>query len=154
MIHQALSIARPDLAIDEVMSIAGKTRKNVDVAGSAVPNFPRFFIKISAACAGYVRNIANILKNAHVVTCRASFCITTQRASMTSSKFDKFRQVSGFRDDTKVFLYNHREAHALYSDWNDALLVTADASGDTVNYSYRHFANGALKQFTAVKNVC
>src|SRR6266436_1184685 len=45
----------PDLAIDEVMSIAGKTRKNVDLAGSAVPNFPRSFIKISAACTGYVR---------------------------------------------------------------------------------------------------
>jgi carbamoyltransferase len=27
----------PDLAVDEVMSIAGKTRKNVDLVGSAVP---------------------------------------------------------------------------------------------------------------------
>ena len=56
---------------------------------------------------------------------------------------------SGFRDDTKIVFYNHHEAHALaplfYSDWDEALLVTADAGGDTVNYSHRHFANGVLK---------
>jgi carbamoyltransferase len=50
---------------------------------------------------------------------------------------------------TKVVFYNHHEAHALaplfYSDWNEALLVTADAGGDTVNYSHRHFANGTLQ---------
>jgi carbamoyltransferase len=63
-------------------------------------------------------------------------------------KVDKFRNASGFRDDTKIFFYNHHESHALaplfYTDWNDALLVTADAGGDTVNYSYRHFGNGKL----------
>ena len=64
-------------------------------------------------------------------------------------KVDKFRRASGFRDDAKIHFYNHHEAHALaplfYSDWDDALLVTADAGSDTVNYSHRHFANGALK---------
>jgi hypothetical protein len=30
-----------------------------------------------------------------------------------------------------------------------AVLVTADAGGDTVNHSYRHFANGALKTLAA-----
>jgi predicted NodU family carbamoyl transferase len=64
-------------------------------------------------------------------------------------KVDKFRRASGFRDDTKIVFYNHHEAHALaplfYSDWDEALLVTADAGGDTVNYGHRYFANGALK---------
>jgi len=64
-------------------------------------------------------------------------------------KVDKFRHASGFRDGTKIFFYNHHEAHALaplfYSDWNEALLVTADAGGDTVNYSHQHFANDTLK---------
>src|SRR5262249_43076848 len=63
-------------------------------------------------------------------------------------KVDKFRHASGFRDDAKIFFYNHHESHALaplfYTDWDDALLVTADAGGDTVNYSHRHFANGKL----------
>ncbi len=47
-----------------------------------------------------------------------------------------------------MFFYNHHESHALaplfYTDWDDALLVTADGGGDTVNYSHRHFADGAL----------
>ena len=44
----------------------------------------------------------------------------------------------GFRNDTSLLFYNHHEAHALpalfYTDWNDALLVTADGGGDNVNY--------------------
>ena len=64
-------------------------------------------------------------------------------------KVDKFRYASGFHDDAKIFFYNHHESHALaplfHTDWNDALLVTADAGGDAVNYSHRHFANGVLK---------
>ena len=32
-----------------------------------------------------------------------------------------------------------------YSPWDDALLVTADGGGDTVNYSHRSFGNGAIK---------
>src|SRR5262249_49675584 len=64
-------------------------------------------------------------------------------------KVDKYRHARRYRYDTKIFFYNHHEAHALaplfFSDWTDALLVTADAGGDTVNYSHRHFANGTLK---------
>ena len=34
-----------------------------------------------------------------------------------------------------MFFYNHHESHALaplfYTDWEDALLVTADGGGDT-----------------------
>src|SRR5262249_26855886 len=65
-------------------------------------------------------------------------------------KVEKFRSASSFRDDAKMIFYNHHEAHALaplfYSgDWDEALLVTADAGGGTVNDSPRHFANGTLK---------
>lgn len=61
---------------------------------------------------------------------------------------DKFRCDSGFRDDARVIFYNHHESHALaalfHTDWDDALLVTADAGGDSVNYSHRRFADGVL----------
>jgi carbamoyltransferase len=60
-----------------------------------------------------------------------------------------FRRDSGFRDDTVVYFHNHHEAHALptlfYTDWDDALLVTADGGGDTVHYSHRHFDGGQIK---------
>jgi carbamoyltransferase len=122
------------------MSIAGKTRKNVDVAGFSRTEFPTIFYKNIRAC--YIEKRTRRYMPREFLRYNTT-CIDD------IFKVDKFRQVSGFRDDTKVFFYNHHEAHALaplfYSDWNDALLVTADAGGDTVNYSYRHFANGALK---------
>ena len=68
----------------------------------------------------------------------------------TIAVFDaaKFRRASGLRADTRVFFYNHHELHVLaplfYTPWDDALLVTADAGGDTVNYSHRVFADGKL----------
>src|SRR5208282_1015432 len=60
-----------------------------------------------------------------------------------------FRRDGGFRADARLHFSNHHEAHALpplfYSGWDNALLVTADGGGDTVNYSHRSFADGAIK---------
>ena len=48
-----------------------------------------------------------------------------------------------------IHFYNHHEAHALptlfYTDWDDALLVTADGAGDNISYSHRHFKDGKLR---------
>jgi predicted NodU family carbamoyl transferase len=48
----------PDLAIDEVLSIAGKTRRDVDVAGFSRCEFPTIFYRNIAAHTGYGKNIA------------------------------------------------------------------------------------------------
>ena len=139
----------PDLAIDEVLSIAGKTRKDVDVAGFSRTEFPTIFY----------RNIRGVRwvreKYRKYVEKRTRRYMPREflRYNTTSIddifNVDKFRRASGFRNDAKIFFYNHHESHALaplfHTDWNDALLVTADAGGDTVNYSYRHFANGNLR---------
>ena len=138
----------PDLAIDEVLSIAGKTRRDVDVAGFSRCEFPTIFYRnirgvrwIREKYRKYVerrtrRHMPKEFLRYHTTNIDDIF------------KVDKFRGASGFRNDTKVIFYNHHEAHALaplfYSDWDEALLVTADAGGDTVNYSHRHFANGNL----------
>jgi carbamoyltransferase len=139
----------PDLAIDEVLSIAGKTRQDVDVAGFSRCEFPTIFYRnirgvrwIREKYRKYVekrtrRHMPKEFLRYHTTNINNIF------------KVDKFRGASGFRDDAKVVFYNHHEAHALaplfYSDWDEALLVTADAGGDTVNYSHRHFVNGSLK---------
>ena len=139
----------PDLAIDEVLSIAGKTRKNVDVAGFSRTEFPTIFYKNIRG----VRWIREKYRKYVEKRTRRYMPPEFLRYNTTDIndifKVDKFRHASGFRDGTKIFFYNHHEAHALaplfYSDWNEALLVTADAGGDSVNYSHRHFANGTLK---------
>ncbi len=139
----------PDLAIDEVLSIAGKTRRNVDVVGFSRTEFPTVFY----------RNIRGVRwlreKYRKYIEKRTRRYMPREflRYQTTDINYifniEKFRRASGFRDDTKIFFHNHHESHALaalfYTDWNDALLVTADAGGDTVNYSHRYFANGHLK---------
>ena len=56
---------------------------------------------------------------------------------------------SGFRPGTSVHFYNHHFAHALgalfHTDWDDALLYTADGEGDRVFYSARHMVDGRIE---------
>ena len=61
---------------------------------------------------------------------------------------DAFLRDHGFRPDIILEFANHHEAHALaslfYTDWNDALLYTADGVGDNVSYSIRTLKDGSL----------
>ncbi len=54
----------------------------------------------------------------------------------------------GLRPDTRLYFSNHHFAHALpslfFTDWDEALLYTADGSGDQVYYSHNLFRDGAL----------
>jgi len=74
----------PDLAIDEVLSIAGKTRQDVDVAGFSRCEFPTIFYRNIRGVRGYGKNIANTSRGTRAATCRRSFCAITQGISTTS----------------------------------------------------------------------
>ena len=58
-----------------------------------------------------------------------------------------FLAQAGFRAETKLHFVNHHEAHGLaalfYTDWDDALIYTADGIGDNVSYSVRSLREGA-----------
>ncbi|MFZ5693793.1 MAG: carbamoyltransferase C-terminal domain-containing protein [Pseudomonadota bacterium] len=141
--------AYPDLAIDEVLAIAGATRKDVDVVCHSRTLMPT----------KYFRHLSGFdwLKEQYRTHLRGK----TRRQMMPelfrhrTADAEQFYDSAallrdkGFRDGTQSFFYNHHEAHALpalfYSpDWDDALLVTADGGGDNVHYSHRHFAKGVL----------
>src|SRR5580698_2843300 len=139
----------PDLAIDEVLSIAGATRRDVDVVCFSRAEFPTEFYR-------NIRGVRWLREQyrRHVEGDTRRY-MPPEFLRYQTTKLDdifnvaKFQRAGGFRDDAKTFFYNHHESHALaplfYSDWDDALLVTADGGGDTVNYSHRHFANGEIK---------
>jgi carbamoyltransferase len=141
--------AYPDLAIDEVLSIAGSTRKDVDVVCHSRTLMPTKYFKHLSAW--------DRIKEQY----RTHFRGKTRRQMMpelfrhhtvdAGHFYDSAALLrdKGFRDGTQSFFYNHHEAHALpalfYSpDWDDALLVTADGGGDNVHYSHRYFAKGML----------
>ena len=139
----------PDLAIDEVLSIAGRARKDVDVAGFSRTEFPTVFYRNIRGARWLREKYRKYVEKRTRRYMPREFLRYNTMCIDDIFKVDKFRHASGFRDDAKIFFYNHHESHALaalfHTDWEDALLVTADAGGDTVNYSHRHFANGVLK---------
>lgn len=138
----------PDQCIDEVLAIAGATRQDVDVLGVSRCEFPTEFYRnihgvrwVREKYRKYVEN------NTRRYMVREFLRYNTARIDDIFN-VGKFRRAGGFRDDARVHFYNHHEAHALaalfYTQWDEALLVTADAGGDSVNYSHRYLAEGKL----------
>ena len=59
-------------------------------------------------------------------------------------------QDMGIAENTELFFYNHHFAHALgalfHTDWDDALVYTADGGGDHVFYSHVLLKSGVLNR--------
>jgi len=141
--------AYPDLAIDEVLSIAGATRKDVDVVCHSRTLMPTKYFKNLSAWDRVKEQYRTYLRGK---TRRQMMPELFRHHTADAGHFYDSAALlrdKGFRDGTQSFFYNHHEAHALpalfYSpDWDDALLVTADGGGDNVHYSHRYFAKGVL----------
>jgi len=138
----------PDLAIDEVLSIAGATRRDVDVVTYSRSMFPsRYFRHLGGTewLREQYRTYIRRRPRRQLIPEIFRYGTTDINAFLD---VDSFQRDSGFRPDVVTSFYNHHEAHALptlfYSPWDDALIVSADGGGDTVHYSHRHFADGKL----------
>jgi carbamoyltransferase len=146
--HKGDGREHPDLAINEVLSIAGATRKDVDAAGFSRTEFPTEFYRVIRGVRWFREKYRKYIEGNTRRYMPPEFRRNNTMRVDDIIDIPKFRRASGFRDNAKVFFYNHHESHALaslfYTDWDNALLVTADAGGDTVNYSYRRFADGTL----------
>jgi len=138
----------PDVAIDEVLSIAGATRQDVDVVTYSRSMFPtRYFrhLRGSEWLREQYRTYVRQRPRRQIIPEIFRYRTTDISAFLD---VDAFQRDSRFRTDVITSFYNHHEAHALpalfYSPWKDALIVTADGGGDTVHYSHRHFAADRL----------
>src|SRR5262249_13318899 len=101
----------PDLAIDEVLSIAGKTRQDVDVAGFSRCEFPTIFYR-NIRGVRWIREKYRKHIERHTRRHMPKEFLRHHTRNI-DDKVDKFRRASGFRDDAKIHFYNHHEAHAL-----------------------------------------
>lgn len=138
----------PDSCIDEVLGIAGAKRSDVRALTVSRRYFPNAFFRCAlpfGCLAQWLRT--NVRRK---LTRNLSREIRIRKAGRAEDILDPIALLAqgGFRPDTSVIFYNHHEAHALpalfYTDWDDALVVTADGGGDNVNYSHRHFTAGKL----------
>jgi carbamoyltransferase len=139
----------PDLCIDEVLKIAGATRADVDVIAMSRTLLNTKYFR-------HMRGLRWLQETAFRRTRRKMLqYMTHEMRRYHSTDYDDlfdltaFRRDGGFRPNTVLHFSNHHEAHAVpplfYGPWDEALLVTADGGGDTVNYSHRSFRDGAIK---------
>jgi carbamoyltransferase len=139
----------PDLSIEETLGIVGATRRDVDVLAVPRSDYPVKYFRhfrgwrwLREQWRTHVEG--KTLRWIPRETVRANNPHVEDFFDVASMKRD-----CGLRDDVAVHFYNHHLAHALptlfYTEWDDALLVTSDGGGDTVNHSHRHFANGEIK---------
>ena len=139
----------PDACIDEVLAIAGATRADVDVISMSRTLLDvKYFRRLSGV--RWLKEVA--LRHSRGLNLQyMTHEMRRYRSRNIDELFDfaAFRRDGGFRPDAVLHFSNHHEAHALpalfYSPWDEALLVTADGGGDTVNYSHRSFSDGAIK---------
>ncbi len=139
----------PHEAVEECLAIAGLRREQID---AVVTNRSLFREGYYRHFTGYrwakarIRRALGIEKHKYMDA-------ECHRYGRTDSlaMFDgpRFLADHGFRPGTKLSFCNHHLAHALpclfHTDWPEALIYTADGTGDNTQYSIRTFRDGRLE---------
>ncbi|MCB9988120.1 MAG: hypothetical protein H6868_02160 [Rhodospirillales bacterium] len=135
----------PEEAIDEALKAAGWVRRDIDVLLLSYTGFPGKYYshfapwkKVEYALTGKIKGMTEELIKRQSTDPLAIF------------KTKKFLSDYGFRADTQVGFYRHHYAHALsalaYTNWEDALLYTADGCGDNIFYSHYIYKDNELTE--------
>jgi carbamoyltransferase len=141
--------AIPWLAIDEVLRIAGWSRNEVDAIAMTRGYFPTHYLRLPLHkdlkyTVDRWRGRERTHRDIGTMARRLGTADT-----LSIFRAERFLRENAFRNDTKVHFANHHEAHALaalfFTDWNEALVYTADGIGDNVSYSMRGLKDGALE---------
>jgi carbamoyltransferase len=139
----------PEAAIDECLAIAGLARTDVDAVALTRTRLPwRYYTHFRGGrwVEGKVRQLVGREKHKDMF-------LELRRAGRTRAAdlFDvsRFLAELGFRADARVHFANHHFAHALtalfFTDWDDALVYTADGGGDHLHYSAHRLRDGRLE---------
>ncbi len=139
----------PDAAIDEVLGIAGLARRDVDVVVLGRGPFPASWYRHLHGMRGLEARARVVLSRAKAKSMERELARLGHADSASIFDAPRFLTDAGFRPDRAVRFFNHHLAHALptmfHTDWDDALLYTADGGGDNVQWSARIFRDGRLR---------
>lgn len=138
----------PYAAIKECLAIAKLEPSDIDVLTLGNGIFPSELYRhfpLHRRIERFVRKKVNKLKHKSLERELMRYQHIDGKMLLDQSKLLK---LIGLKQDTEVYFYNHHEAHALpslfHTDWQEALLYTADGGGDNVQYSQRLFKNNNL----------
>jgi carbamoyltransferase len=138
----------PTESIDECLAIAGAKRSDVSALVLGRAAFPaRFYSHLPFDRALEARLRRLVGKEKHKSMERE--CVRYGRSdSEAMFRAGDFLGALELKPGIPVRFFNHHEAHALptlfHTDWDKALLYTADGGGDNVQYSHRIFADGKI----------
>jgi carbamoyltransferase len=134
----------PQRAIDECLAIAGIARRNIDVVCSTRSQFEMQTFRLSGKM--WARQLC-----ARLAGRRRLYQMTYMMRKQSTKRALQVFDVGGFQARhgfTKAMLYfcNHHAAHGFpayfFSEFDDALIYTADGFGDDVAYSARTGRHG------------
>lgn len=139
----------PEAAIAEALTIAGWTAQEVDAVAFTRTAFPWGFYSHFSPWRRFKDSIRGRTDRLRTVTTEL------RRAGRSDAEgildHNAIRAALGLRPDCRLYFANHHNSHALaslfFTDWEDALLYTADGGGDEVQYSHRLLRGGALETF-------
>ncbi|MEQ8696159.1 MAG: carbamoyltransferase C-terminal domain-containing protein [Bauldia litoralis] len=139
----------PVEAIDECLSIAGATRRDIGAVALGRGAFPsRFYshLPIGRALEATARRLVGKEKHKSMERELTRYGRTDDLGIFRA---DAFLEAMDLPAGIPVQFFNHHEAHALpclfHTDWDEALLYTADGGGDNVQYSFRSFRDGRIE---------
>lgn len=137
------------LAVDEVLSIAGWSRRDVDAVVSTRGFFPPSYLRFPPHQEA-IYAVRRLLGTDRPVRDLMVHCQLHGTLDIPAVfRLPDFLHDNGFRSDVPFVFVNHHEAHALptlfFNDWGEALAYTADAIGDNVSYSVRTLRDGKLE---------
>ncbi len=140
----------PWACIDEVLTIAGATRRDVDVVACTRNLFPRNYLRSMGALRERFWPLERRFRRGrtHKYLYLAMHKAGTLDAHAVFDE-DRFRRDGGFRADTRIHFTDHHRAHALpslfFTPWEEALLYTHDGGGDLIAQSARVYRDGDLE---------
>ena len=138
----------PEQSIAEVLRVAGVERRDIDVVVCSRTYFLRRYYthwKPREKLREDLRRWAGREKLREM-----SVVLGKDPTRSALDVFDSAGFVAdlGLRPGTQVFFSNHHFSHALpalfFTDWDDALIYTADGAGDWVSYSHNLLRDGVL----------
>ncbi len=139
----------PVEAIDECLKIAGAARSEVAAVVVGRGPFPsRYFSHLPLDRELEARARRLVGKEKHK-SMERELIRYGRIDSENIFRADRLLADLGLRPGIELRFFNHHEAHALptlfHTDWDDALLYTADGGGDNVQYSHRVLRHGRLE---------
>jgi carbamoyltransferase len=138
----------PELAIAEVFRIASVRPRQIDALVCTRSFFRRRYYTHVSGFEKLRQEARRLRGREKPLEMNVVLGADPSRTAYDIFDADTFVAALGLRPGTPIFFTNHHFSHALpalfFTDWDDALLFTADAGGDQVFYSHNLFRDGRL----------